>query len=89
MSARKSRYFILVDKDVWMKEFPFYREQDMSIDELRELIAEYSNLHLIFLGHFNCDRIKRRMTWKMEICFIILKFKVFNFFVDENNKCYY
>ena len=46
--SKKIRNFILFDKDVCMKEFPCYIEQDLSIDELRELIAEYSNLHLMF-----------------------------------------
>ena len=40
--------FILFDKDICMRKFPSYREQDLSIDELREWFAEYSNLHLMF-----------------------------------------
>ena len=39
--------FILFDKDVCMKEFPCYREQDLTIDELRELYAKYLDLHVM------------------------------------------
>ena len=43
------RNFILFDKEVYMKEFPCYREQDLTINELRELYVDNLNLHVMII----------------------------------------